>query len=765
MLGKLTDSAQARVAEFKARKTRFDQRTFRKDEADYAKSEGWELVRENVATLRFQKLRSPDLQLENEAWILLYQFGYPALNVGRDFTIEVASDRSTTVAKQIDVFAYDDETVIVCECKASDVRTKRSLQKDLGEFAGNQKAISNALRRHFGGTLTQKVIWLFVTRNIEWSAPDRARAKELNIDVITEREFSYYREVGKRLGPSARFQFQAEFLEGTKVAALQRKVHALRTKLGRTKAYTFFAPASAILPISFVNHRDLRDPEAAPSYQRLVHRARLKEIAGFLQRGGFFPNAVILNFKKRVTFDPLRAEDEYSITPGLLTLPNTYKSAWVIDGQHRLFGYAELEDLSEAEHLPVLAFEDLPLGDESKMFADINSKQKSVPKKLLDEIAGEIKLESANRKEQLRAIGSRTLDLMRDDDEGPLGDKISGAEIQRSDQSIITIPYLTDAILQSGLLGRVVNKGSESAFFQGPLYWDDPKSGIDALYEALTTYLDLLRRANEARWASGRPGKFATNVGVAALVRLLADLIAYFQDKEKEDPRQLHPRVLVERVAKNLAPVLEYFSTAADEELSQRFAVPFGAGGIPLFQHRLRELVKARVAAFDPVGFARDLRKYDSARRQIADEQVREIVQAVHGHVVETLRAHYPGADDFLEIAVENKEILKKAYEKRLDDAAEDKKDLATYLDFVDLRKIVERPKNWELFRATLNIRLPQDGENKNAKCVSWFDEINKLRRISAHPYNRFYDDDQVSQVALIHRALAGVGVLKSDLD
>lgn len=764
MLGKLTDTSAARIAEFKARKTRFDQKTFRKDEVEHAKSEGWEVVRENTATIRCQKLRSSDRQLENETWVLLYQFGYPVLNIGRDFTIEIASDRSTTVAKQIDVFAHDDETIVVCECKASEVRTKRTLQKDLGEFAGNQKAISNSLRRHFGGPIQQKVIWLFVTRNIEWSASDRVRAKELNIDIITEREFSYYREVAKRLGPSARYQFQAEFLEGTKVAALQRKVHALRTKLGRTRAYTFFAPASAILPVSFVNHRDLRDPESAPSYQRLVHRSRLKDIATFLAKGGYFPNAVILNFKKRVAFEQLRPEDEYGITPGLLTLPSTYKSAWVIDGQHRLFGYAELEDPSVAEHIPVLAFDDLPLADESQMFADINSKQKSVPKKLLDEISGEIKLESANKKEQLRAIASRTLDLMRDDDEGPLGDKITGAEIQRSDQSIMTIPYLTDAIIQSGLLGRVVTKGSETAFYQGPLYWDDPKSGIDALFEALSAYFDLVRTANEGRWASGRPGKFATNVGAAALVRLLADLIVHFEQKEKEEPRELHPRTLVERIAKVLTPVLDYFASASEVELSQRFSVPFGAGGIPLFQHRLRELVRAKTPAFDPAGFAKDLRKYDSARRQVADEQVRKIVESVHAHVVETLRAHYEGSsDDFLELAVENKEILKKAYEKRLDDAAADKRDLATYLDFVDLRKIVERPKNWDLFRASLNIRLPQDGENKNAKCVSWFDEINKLRRISAHPYNRFYDDEQVMMVGVIHRNLEQTGVLRAD--
>ncbi len=101
---------------------------------------------------------------------------------------------------------------------------------------------------------------------------------------------------------------------------------------------TFFASAETILPIAFVNHRDLRDPNAAPSYQRLIHRPRLKDIAGYLASGGFFPNAIILNFKKRIRFDLLKPEDEFGITPGEMTLPDTYKSAWINMMNHSPLG-------------------------------------------------------------------------------------------------------------------------------------------------------------------------------------------------------------------------------------------------------------------------------------------------------------------------------------------------------------------------------------------------------------------------------------------
>jgi DNA sulfur modification protein DndB len=369
---------------------------------------------------------------------------------------------------------------------------------------------------------------------------------------------------------------------------LERKVFAMRTKLGAHKAYTFFASAETILPIAFVNHRDLRDPNAAPSYQRLIHRPRLKEIAGYLANGGFFPNAIILNFKKRIRFDQLKAEDEFGITPGEMTLPDTYKSAWIIDGQHRLYGYTELGEDERSSHLPFLAFENISIPDETKIFSDINSKQKSVSKKLIDEITGEIKLDSADKREQLRAIASRAFDLMRDDEDGPFGDKVAGAEIKRGDGSILTIPYLVDATLQSGLLGRILTASGNTTYVQGPLLWEDPREAITALSELLTEYFDLFRVANSQRWNAAKAGKFATNVGVAALIRLLGDVIAFMSAKDHEDPRELHPKVIVEKIEKYVHPCVHYFKDVAEDLLELRFNVPFGAGGQRVFQHRLR---------------------------------------------------------------------------------------------------------------------------------------------------------------------------------
>lgn len=264
MLGSLATDVAARRAEFKRRNRHFDEESFEKPLRDLREAEGWELFRENNNTLRMRRAKRFDEILENRFWNILYRFGYHELNVGRSFKIVVGKGAGA-IEKQIDVFAKDHETVVVAECKACASPTKRPLQKDLNELAGLQKAISDAIRAHYGKEFRPKIIWCFVTHNIRWSKEDIKRASDHNIRVIKDLEFMYFEEFSKKIGPAARYQFHAEYLEDQKVPALSgRKVPAVRTKIGGVTAYMFSALPSDVLRIAFVNHRDLRDPSGAP---------------------------------------------------------------------------------------------------------------------------------------------------------------------------------------------------------------------------------------------------------------------------------------------------------------------------------------------------------------------------------------------------------------------------------------------------------------------------------------------------------------------
>jgi DNA sulfur modification protein DndB len=116
------------------------------------------------------------------------------------------------------------------------------LQKDLGEFEANKKSLATAIRDHYGKDFKPKIMWLFVLDNISVLQADRARAKEHNISLITDREITYFEEISKALGQTARQQFKAEYLAGIEIPALENKrIPAAKTKIGKHAAYTFSA--------------------------------------------------------------------------------------------------------------------------------------------------------------------------------------------------------------------------------------------------------------------------------------------------------------------------------------------------------------------------------------------------------------------------------------------------------------------------------------------------------------------------------------------
>ena len=60
---------------------------------------------------------------------------------------------------------------------------------------------------------------------------------------------------------------------------------------------------------------------------------------------------------------------------GILHIPKRYRSAYIIDGQHRLYGYSD-SLYAETNTIPVVAFVDLERSEQIKLFMDINENQK-----------------------------------------------------------------------------------------------------------------------------------------------------------------------------------------------------------------------------------------------------------------------------------------------------------------------------------------------------------------------------------------------------
>jgi DGQHR domain-containing protein len=717
------------------RRKLFNEKTLSADEIAEHEALGWIVDKKLVKKTRLKKQKLIDERLENRCWTLLFKLGYPEMNQGRNFSVLIERKGADPIRKQIDIFAKDDETVVVIECKACEKMSKRSLQKDIEEFANLKGPIARSVHGHYGPRFKPKIIWLFATENIIWSKPDKERAAGERIRVVTERELRYYAQVAEYLGKAARYQFLAEFLKDEQIPELKNMtVPAIRGKLGCRKFFCFVTRPRDLLKISFVNHRTLNDPEGAPTYQRLVSKSRIRDIAKFIKEGGYFPTNILINFTNGVRFDQSFHDDVADVTYGNLYLPDRYRSAWIIDGQHRLYGFSPAEDKFLDQNIVVIAFERMSKSEEAQLFVTINHEQKSVPKHLLDDLEGELKWGSDVPTERIGAIASRLINCLNTDVGLPFYNRLTQQGIPSTNKTCLTIPAIKDALRRSALLGKAA--ANNTVYDRGPLSGTSDTDTLERARAALNAYFEHIRTANIQQWEKGREGFLCTNVGVQAYIMLLAAIIRYWQVNTTIDPKELEAEEIILELEEYFQPLIDFLSQADDVKMEASFRVPFGSGGPPEYFYRLCRILKQRFADFEPEGMQDWEAEQSEENVRNADEKIKEIVIDVQREIFSQFRDQFgTERDAYFDKGITDKTIKARAYEKSLDDDVETRLPLENYLDVIDYKKIVENKNNWPLFQALLDI--PEPGEKGRAKNLKWMERINELRRISAHPTER----------------------------
>jgi len=303
----------------------------------------------------------------------------------------------------------------------------------------------DCLRRELAPSYDRKVRTLILIGGTTvLSETDLARAKEASVVIFDDSDLTYYEELVKHLGSAARFQFLADMLPGKEVPGLKIRLPAIRLRIGGGDAYMFAISPEFLLKISYVSHRQKGKGSDINTYQRMMKRARLRKIREFIEAQGIFPTNIVVNIESRMLrFDRAvqkgeGAGDTESGVLGWLDIRPTYKAAWVIDGQHRLFGYSGSTKAAKSR-LVVLAFSGIKPGDQAGMFISINSKQKSVKQSLLQELYAELHWEAAEPALRVRAIISKVIQSLNEDKTSPFYGRIQTADDGRDEKRCISL--------------------------------------------------------------------------------------------------------------------------------------------------------------------------------------------------------------------------------------------------------------------------------------------------------------------------------------
>jgi DGQHR domain-containing protein len=714
------------------RRNQFEEKAITAPEIPAYEAEGWQVDRKLKRSIRVKRPKEIDERLENRFWMLLARLGYPEINSGRKFKIVIERKGAEPLSKQVDVFAKDDETVIVAECKACTSYAKRSLQKDIEEFANLKSPVAAAINKHYGENTKLKILWLFVTENVIWSSPDKQRAIGQHIHIITERELRYYAQIADHLGKAARYQFLAEFLKDQVIPELSdRRVSAIRGKLGGRRFYCFVTTARDLLKISFVNHRSLNDPEGAPTYQRLVSRTRLRAIAEFIKQGGYFPNNLLINFVRPVRFEKSAIDETAGVQFGHLYLPDRYRSAWIIDGQHRLYGFAPIDDSFANQNVIVVAFEGLSKPEEANLFVTINHEQKPVPKHLLDDLDGELKWGSEVPSERIAAVSARLINVLNADMGEPFFNRITQQGMATTNRTNLTLPALKDALRRSGLLGRALL--NNKVYDHGPLCGSTDAETLDRGRSALNEFFSLIRNANMNEWDSGREGFLCTNVAVQAYIMLFGSLVKYWEANTASDSREMDIEELIMGTDEYMGPIRDFLESSTPAQIKDMFQVQFGAGGPPEYYFRLCRLIKTKYPDFQPEGMEDWEAEQSEDRIQEADLRLKLLVTEMRNYIFSVFRSMYGEKNNaYWEKGITDNAVKSAAYNRSLEYEIEERLPLEAYLEVVEMKKIVENKRVWPIFKPAFDI--PEPGEKGQAKNVKWMLRINELRRIPAHP-------------------------------
>lgn len=729
----------------------------RRDEQDYFKilsgdeksfaENGWLVHKRSQSHLWMKKQKSPEVLLEDRVWCLLYRMGYPRLS-GAKFTVELRGSGGLE-QKRLSVLALDDETAIVVECRARSSRGRRNLQKDIEEFEAAQKKISSAIRSSSSKSYNPKIVWMFATTNIIWAERDAERAEAANIRIVTENELQYFEAFVSHIGTAGRYQFLAEFLEGQEITNLQNvRVPAVRGRFGAHTYYSFVVNARHLLKIAFVNHQALNHPDGRPAYQRMINKRRIGEIGTFIQNGGYFPTNILINLTDACRFDllPNRDNADQNIKFGWLYLPSSYKSAWIIDGQHRLYGFSNIPDRFLDTNLFVLAFEKMDTKTEADLFITINHEQKSVSKSLLVTLQADLKLGSGDPKEAILALASALVRSINNDNASPFFRRFEIPGIAAADSQNLTIAEAVKGLVRSNLLGRPLSKRSR---VPGCFSAQTDEETLVRARKIVNGYFRAIMDANPERWERGRSAYVCVNPGIRAHFQLMQEMLQYISQHGQSDPLTEAADKIVSQLVAFVEPVRTFIATASDKQIEAKFARKFGEGGVTEYYFNLCELVQKKQKDFGSPEFKKFKERQVDARVQQTDRDVGDLQHWISEVVFETLKKIHganelpSGEKAYWELGIENSDIKQAAYKKQQMTPVAKRSPKEAYIDLIDFDKIIRQQSNWPSFEPIFNIPMSDEKGGKKYY-LGWLEKLNEIRRNTAHknPFRQYGDED-----------------------
>jgi len=722
------------TTDLKTRNRAYDQSTINKPMLPEYISNGWYTVKENKNTFVIRTPKSHNKAFEDRVWTCLAKMGFEEMNGTSSLKLVYLASPKVP-GRKLDVYAADKETVIIVECKSAEELKKKNLQTIINDFITVKNGSAPFLQKLYQGE-KRKVKFILATNNIILSDNDKERLNSEYIEYFNQDDLDYYEQLIERLGQASKYQLLGRLFKNQEIPQLANKVPAIKGKMGGYTFYSFSLEPEKLLKIGYILHRTEINTED-DGYQRMVSKSRLKEIEKFLDsededEQGFFPNSIIINIstpkEDPLTFDRITCKHDSKITdPVILHLPKRYHSAFIIDGQHRLYGYANSK-WKFKNSIPVVAFENLPPEKQVELFVQINSKQKPVSKTVLIPIAADLMWNSDNPKDAISSVKAKLVQRLGEKDNSPLYKRIVLNENPKSEINCITQDYIISYGFNKSNYFPKYQKNSVVSL--GHLFVDyknnEYSKMLDKCYNFFITIFSHIEEKLNLQWriGNGEGGLISTNIGVLIIIRITDNIIDHLIEKNKFNPINTSFSESANQTFKYLDPIITYLSTLDHQKIKQIKSLGTSAGGIENLIREFQKIVNEKYNDFNPKGLDQWIKDNSGEFNEDSKSLTEKLEYAIRENIFMKLKEKLK--DHWYRDGV-SKEIRKKASIIAIEKGNEEPD--YNFLFLLDYKKIVEN--NWILFK-----EIYADPEFKSGKDnqLKWFDQLNEIRNKVSHP-------------------------------
>ena len=447
-----------------------------------------------------------------------------------------------------------------------------------------------------------KFIW--ATHNYIMSPTDQEKMRQWDIVHFSDAVINYYYELVKHLGSCARYQLLGNLFANQEIRNMDDKIPAIQGEMGGHKYYSFSIEPERLLKIGYVLHRNEANKNMMPTYQRLIKKNRLSKVRKFINDGGYFPNSLIISIEsggRGLQFDVSGTKvDGAHSKLGVLHLPKKYRSAYIIDGQHRLYGYSD-SNFATTNSIPVVAFVDLDRSEQIKLFMDINENQKAVPKTLRVTLNADMLWDSSDFNERRQALRSKIAQMFGEEETSPLMGRVVIGEDEKSSIRCITVVAIQTALRKSNFMSQFGKKNC--IIKDGTFDVGNNQDTCELLYPFLEGCLRYVKNEVPEEWERGdnNYGVLTMNRGIQAVIRVINDIVNHLVDLKEIFPKSQRTEELIDQVAFYLDPLNQYLNNLTQQERKDLRGY-FGGGADTRFWRAFqREIAKER-SDFNPDG-------------------------------------------------------------------------------------------------------------------------------------------------------------------